>query len=182
MTTITGAMSTPMTITTSPGPKRRKPLILIAGLGNYLLQDDGVGVHAVRALQQTPLPGVIVADVGTAVLDALHLLEWAEKILAIDAMQAGGAPGTIYAFGVEDVAGPGLQASLHELNLLAALRFLPRPARPEILIVGVEPESIDYGLDLSPAVAKALPELTREVRKIVSDWRRNGLRSAEPRS
>jgi hydrogenase maturation protease len=160
-----------MTFTTSLGFKRRQPRILIAGLGNSLLQDDGVGVHAIRALQQTSLPGVIMAEVGTAVLGALHLLEWAEKILAIDAMQAGGKPGTIYGFAIDDVAGPGMQASLHELNLLAALRFLPRQAKPEILIVGVEPQTIDYGLDLSPAVAAALPELTREVRKIVSGWR-----------
>ena len=171
MSTVTAARLTAMTFTTSMGPKRRQPRILIAGLGNSLLQDDGVGVHAIRALQQTSLPGVIVAEVGTAVLGALHLLEWAEKILAIDAMQAGGKPGTIYGFALNDVAGPGMQASLHELNLLAALRFLPRQAKPEILIVGVEPQTIDYGLDLSPAVAAALPELTREVRKIVSGWR-----------
>jgi hydrogenase maturation protease len=173
MTTI----KTAMTIIKSMGPKRRQPRILIAGLGNYLLRDDGIGVHVVRALQRTPPPGVVVADVGTAVLDALHLLDWAEKILAIDAMQAGGTPGTLYAFGVDAVAGPGMQASLHELNLLATLDFLPRQIKPEILIVGIEPETIDYGLDLSPAVAAALPELTREVRKIVSGWR-NGLRSA----
>ena len=166
-----------MSIPKSMGPKPRPPRILIAGLGNYLLGDDGIGVHAVRALQQTPPPGAVLAEVGTAVLDALHLLEWADKILAIDAMQAGGTPGTIYAFGAEDAAGPGMQVSLHELNLLAALRFLPRQAKPEILIVGIEPETIDYGLDLSPAVAAALPELTQEVRKIVSGWR-NNLRSA----
>jgi hydrogenase maturation protease len=172
MTTINAAM----TITTGMGAKRRPPRILIAGLGNYLLRDDGIGVHAVRALQQAPPPGVVVAEVGTAVLDALHLLEWAEKILAIDAMQAGGTPGTLYAFGVDAVAGPGVQASLHELNLLAALNFLPSQSAPEILIVGIEPETIDYGLDLSPAMAEALPGLTREVRKIVSGWR-SGLRS-----
>jgi len=164
-----------MTMSMRMRRKRRKPRILIAGLGNYLLRDDGVGVHAVKALQQAPLPGVLVAEVGTAVLGVLHLIEWAEKILVIDAMQAGGTPGTIYAFGVEDAAGQGLQASLHELNLLAALRFLPKQAKPEILIVGIEPETIDYGLDLSPAVAAALPELTREVRKIVSDWRNDFL-------
>ena len=170
-------MSTAMTIPKSMGPKQRQPRILIAGLGNYLLRDDGIGVHAVRALQQTPLPGVVVAEVGTAVLDALHLLEWADKILAIDAMQAGGPPGTLYAFGVDAVEGPGMQTSLHELNFLAALDFLPRRTRPEILMVGMEPETIDYGLDLSPAVAAALPELGREVCKIVSGWR-HGLRSA----
>lgn len=164
-------MSTAMTIPKSVGPKQRQPRILIAGLGNCLLRDDGIGVHAIRSLQQNPPPGVVVAEVGTAVLDALHLLEWAEKILALDAMQAGGNPGTLYAFGVDAVAGPGMQVSLHELNLLAALDFLPRQIKPEILIVGVEPEIIDYGLDLSPSMAAALPRLTREVRKIVSGWR-----------
>lgn len=160
-----------MTITKSTGSKRRPPRILIAGLGNCLLRDDGIGVHAIRSLQQNPPPGVVVAEVGTAVLDALHLLEWAEKILAIDAMQAGGDPGTLYVFGVDAVAGQGIQVSLHELNLLAALDFLPRQIKPEILIVGIEPETIDYGLDLSPSMAAALPRLTREVRKIVSGWR-----------
>jgi hydrogenase maturation protease len=167
MTTIKAAM----TISKSTGPKRRPPRILIAGLGNCLLRDDGIGVHAVKALQRTPPPGVVVAEVGTAVLDALHLLGWAEKILAIDAMQAGGNPGTLYVFGVDAVAGQGMQVSLHELNLLAVLDFLPRQIKPEILIVGVEPETIDYGLDLSPSMAAALPKLTREVRKIVSGWR-----------
>ena len=91
--------------------KSRKPRILIAGLGNYLLMDDGVGVHAILEMQQAPPPGAVVAEVGTAVLSALHLLEWADKILAIDAMQAGGAPGTVYAFGVDDVDRGGIKAS-----------------------------------------------------------------------
>jgi hydrogenase maturation protease len=169
-------MSTDMPPPKNMVTKRRQPRILIAGLGNYLLRDDGIGVHAVRTLQQTPLPGVILAEVGTAVLDALHLLEWADKILAIDAMQAGGPPGTLYAFGIDAVEGPGMQTSLHELNFLAALDFLPRRTKPEILMVGMEPEAIDYGLDLSPAVAAALPALGYEVCKIVSGWRQ-GLRA-----
>ncbi len=149
----------------------RPPRILIAGLGNYLLMDDGVGVHAVQELQKAPPDGAVVAEVGTAVLDALHLLEWADKILALDAMQAGGVPGTIYRFGVDDVDRGGLKASLHELNLLAALEFLRNQARPEIVILGVEPERIDYGLELTPAVAAALPQLTAAVRETVARWR-----------
>jgi hydrogenase maturation protease len=152
-------------------PKSRKPRILIAGLGNLLLMDDGVGVHAVQELQKNPPPGAMVAEVGTAVLNALHLLEWADKILAIDAMQAGGVPGTVYAFGTEDVAPGGIQASLHELNFLAALDFLKNKGKPEILIFGVEPERIDYGLDLTPAVAWALPALAAAAREQVRRWR-----------
>ena len=86
-------------------------------------------------------------------------------------MQAGGAPGTVYAFGTEDVAKGGIKASLHELNLLAALDFLQVKAKPEVIIFGVEPERIDYGLDLTPAVAAALPELTAAVRTQVRRWR-----------
>jgi hydrogenase maturation protease len=151
--------------------KFRKPRILIAGLGNLLLMDDGVGVHAVQELQKSPPDGAVVAEVGTAVLSALHLLEWADKILALDAMQAGGAPGTIYAFGTDDVDRGGIQVSLHELNLLAALGFLKNKARPEIVILGVEPEKIDYGLELTPPVAAALPELTVAVQELVRLWR-----------
>ena len=160
-----------MTMATGMKAKDRKPRILVAGLGNLLLQDDGVGVHAVRELKKASLRGVIIADVGCAVLDALHLLQWAEKILAIDAMQAGGKPGTVYTFGTQDVEDAGVKASLHELNLLAALRFLPPGAKPEIVILGVEPENIDYGLDLSPRVAAALPVVTGAVREIVARWR-----------
>ncbi|MBM4274330.1 MAG: hydrogenase maturation protease [Deltaproteobacteria bacterium] len=157
-----------MGMTTST--KKRPPRILIAGLGNLLLQDDGVGVHAVRELQQDPPPGVLVAEVGTQVLAALHLLEWADRILALDAMQAGQAPGTIYAFGVDDVAEPEIQASLHELGLRAVLRMLPEPTQVEIAVLGVEPEVIDYGLELSPPVAGALPRLTAAAREMVRRW------------
>ena len=155
-------------------PKSRPPRILIAGLGNFLLMDDGVGIHAVRALQKTPPAGAMVAEVGTAVLDALHLLEWADKILALDALEAGGTPGTVYACGSEDVEQSGIQASLHELNFLAALNFLRNKTHPEIVVFGVEPERIDYGLDLTPAVAGALPELTAAVREQVRRWRGEG--------
>jgi hydrogenase maturation protease len=147
------------------------PRILIAGLGNLLLRDDGVGVHAVMELQKAPPEGAQVVEVGTAVLNALDLLEWADKILAIDAMQAGGAPGTIYACGAGDVHQGGIQASLHEFNLLAALNFLKDKARPEIVILGVEPEEIAFGLELTPRVAAALPRLTAAARDLVARWR-----------
>lgn len=150
------------------GPVR----ILVAGLGNVLLRDDGVGVHAVRLLHKAPPPGALVVDVGTAVLDALHLLEAADYVLALDAMQAGGPPGTVYACGIGDLAAGERQLSLHEVNLLAALRFLPstRPP-PHITILGVEPAVIDFGLELSPPVQAALPALTSEVRRRVARWR-----------
>ncbi|HSB15057.1 MAG TPA: hydrogenase maturation protease [Bryobacteraceae bacterium] len=150
-------------------PPRRGRRILVAGLGNLLLMDDGVGVHAVRELRRHAGSGVMVAEVGTAVLDALHLIEKADRLLAIDAMRAGGAPGTIYSFGVEDVKQRPTEASLHELNLLSALTLTRRRPR-EITILGVEPGRIDYGLELTPAVQEALPRLVSAASRIVAKW------------
>ena len=153
-----------------PGPPRR-PRILVAGLGNLLLKDDGVGVHAVRALQHRVPRGVRAVEVGTGVLDALHLIEWADRILAIDAMQADGSPGTIYRFEVGDVADRLIKASLHEVDLLAALRFLTSGHRPEVAVLGIEPETIDAGMDLSSSVRAALPTLVAAATDIVTQWR-----------
>lgn len=151
--------------------ERKKPRILVAGLGNLLLRDDGVGVHAVRALREKPLPRILCAEIGTAVLDSLHLLSWADKILAIDAMAAGGIPGSVYSFGVGDVAENGAPASLHEIGFLSALRFLPPAKGLEIQILGIEPETFGYGLELTPAVRQALPLVTRTAREIVARWK-----------
>jgi hydrogenase maturation protease len=149
------------TISGKPRPAR----ILIAGLGNVLLKDDGVGVHAVRELKKVLPRQILAAEVGTAILDALHLFEWADRIIGIDAMQAGGPPGTIYSFGLEDVDDQGVKASLHEMGLLAGLRFMKGP-RPPISMLAVEPESMDCGLELSASVQEALPRLVAEAKKM----------------
>lgn len=149
---------------------KRKDRILVIGLGNELLMDDGVGVHAVREILRTGLPGAVVAEVGCALLDALPLLERAGRVLAIDAMQAGGTPGTIYRFGPEDVACRSVTASIHELGLIESLRLLERKSPPPIVVLGVEPHTIDYGLELTPLVTAALPELVAAIRQIVSSW------------
>jgi len=107
----------------------------------------------------------MAVEVGTAVLDALHLFEWADRIVGIDAMQAGGEPGTIYSFGVEDVDDQRANASLHELGLIAGLRFMQGP-RPPIFMLAVEPESMEFGMELSASVQQALPGLVAEARRI----------------
>jgi hydrogenase maturation protease len=141
----------------------RRVRTLVVGLGNVLLKDDGVGIHAVRELRRVLPRRIVAVEVGTAVLDALHLFEWADRIIGIDAMQAGGAPGTIYSFGVDDVDDQGAKGSLHEVGLIAGLRFL-KGRHPAISILAVEPETIDFGMELSAPVGEALPKLVETAR------------------
>lgn len=168
------------------------PRILVAGLGNELLSDDGVGVHAARLLrEQAPSrlsEGIVVAEVGTAVGDAMELLEWADFVLAIDAMQAGGRPGTLYRALEDDLEGDG-RSSLHQLSLLGALRLVQQEVlgraaqatgqtapserwqRPRVEILGVEPASLELGMGLSPAVRDALPAVAAEAWRVIDRWK-----------
>jgi hydrogenase maturation protease len=152
------------------GEQRRPPLILVMGLGNVLFQDDGVGVHLIRELQKAPIPKIVCAEAGTAVLGVLHLIEWADKILAVDAMQAGGKPGTIYTFEVTNGGVPGSQESLHGKILLSAFKFLSRKTPPAIRILGIEPGNIAFGSDLSPSVQASIPRVIRTIREILQGW------------
>ena len=151
-----------------------RPHILVAGLGNSILQDDGIGVHAALTLVDDLPPGVVAAEVGTAVLDALHLFEWADFVLTIDAMEAGGHPGDIYLLDARQVAGGAVQTSLHELGLKATLRFAQTPVTHQVVMIGVEPERIDYSLELTPALQEALPRVVALARRVVEYWRGGG--------
>jgi len=155
------------------------PRVLIVGLGNELLGDDGVGVHAVRALLKNPPAGVRAAEVGTRVLRAQQLLEDADVVIAIDAVRAGGRPGTVYRLHAEDV---DMQQSysLHDMGIAGLLRIMPEDSRPCVIILGVEPETIDYGTDLSPTVRSALGRVVNAAHQIIEDVRTSGLSSLNP--
>jgi hydrogenase maturation protease len=133
--------------------------LLVAGVGNCLLQDDGIGVHAVRELANSPLPNVVMAEVGTDFLGALHLFEAADLVLILDAMNAGGPPGTIYLYEERDILENSHQVSLHELGVLSALRLSPLAKKPQVVVLGIEPHIMDFGLELSPILQSALPQI-----------------------
>ena len=147
----------------------------IVGLGNVLLTDDGVGVHAVRRLREARTKrlrdeapeGVIIAEVGTAVMDALDLFENVEHVVAIDAVRAGGPPGSIYSFSMDDVEAQKT-VSAHELGIAEAMKYLPAGLAPKVSIIGVEPAVIDYGVGLSPTVQAVLDEVVRKALAAVS--------------
>ncbi|MCX7048502.1 MAG: hydrogenase maturation protease [Candidatus Sumerlaeota bacterium] len=148
---------------------RNNVRVAIVGLGNELLMDDGIGIHAIRLLQESPPEGVTLEEVGTSALYALDLLESADEVIAIDAVQAGGTPGTIYRFDSGQAHESAQSASLHDLGIVAALRMLPEGKRPRVTILGVEPKRVDYGMELTPEVKAALPAVVEAAREIARE-------------
>ncbi len=152
--------------------------ILLLGLGNILMRDDGIGVHALQALEPWPrsYPGVIVRtrDGGTLGLSLLPEVEDSDSLIVVDATNFGGAPGTVKTFeGAEmDRQLLGARHSVHELalaDLLAAAEFMgAKPARRAL--IGVQPESIDWGLMPTDTVAAALPQVLATARDLVERW------------
>ena len=143
---------------------------LILGLGNPLLGDEGVGVHAARALAGADLPaGTEVLEIGTAVLEALPDLERARRVIVVDAMKGGETPGTIYRLPLEDCRHKEQIASMHGFDLPRVLALSRRADLPEVIVIGVEPASFDWSLELSPTLAQALPELVEIVLREVAE-------------
>jgi hydrogenase maturation protease len=140
--------------------------LVILGLGNLLMADDGVGVHAARALEADPPGGALVRDVGTAVFDAVSWLECATRVIAIDAVDAGQPPGTVVSFDIDVEDAAERPASLHDLDLPALLRSFPPGRRPRVTVVGLQPAVVAPGVELSPVAAQALPHLLRAVRRL----------------
>ena len=80
------------------------PHTLVLGVGNLLMSDDGVGVHAVQRLEKRTLPpGVEVLDGGTCGLDLLQFFEGVERLIVLDAANLGREPGAIVRLEGEDV-------------------------------------------------------------------------------
>ena len=170
-------MPTPDTNIITPPEKPAKPQrLLVLGLGNILLRDEGIGVHVVQSLQQSPLPpNVDVSDAGTAGRDVLLLQQGSYKLLVVDATRAGSTPGTIYKARFEPDGSDKLsrifghnrnsEISLHQFGLIDALAAAQKLncAPDEIVIIGVEPKEIDPGLELTEELQRRLPEILNTV-------------------
>lgn len=139
---------------------------LVLGLGNVLLKDDGAGVWAVRLFQRHAPNGAVGIEVGTNLLGAIEWIARATRIVAFDAMIAGLPPGTVSTATLDEVLNLGVRGSLHELGLPQTIHLV-RPDKPPVTVVAVEPAVIDYGLDLSPAVAAALPAMVARARSLL---------------
>ena len=142
--------------------------LLVLGLGNVLLEDDGVGGAAVSLLcERFEVPfGVRVLDGGTLGLSLLPYLDMADAVILVDAVRTEAAPGSVVRLDADDV-GPAVATRLspHQVgvaDLLDGARWLERyPSR--IVLLGLVPASMDLVVGLSPEVHAALPALVERI-------------------
>lgn len=137
-------------------------------MGNLLYKDEGVGVHVIKEMQKMELPGQIeLLDIGTFTMDLLSYLEGVRKLIVIDAMKAGGEPGTVYKCKPEDLMPKDQQPiSLHEIGLLESLNMSKKMGfEMETVIIGVEPKIFEWGMELSEEVKARIPKIIEAVLK-----------------
>ena len=138
--------------------------IVVLGIGNILLTDEGVGVRTIEALERDYVlpPDVEVIDGGTCGMEMLEQLEDLDGLIVVDCVRANQPPATPILLKDDDV--PVFfktKLSPHQVSLsdvLASLEFTDK-APKSIAIVGMQPVSMSLGMELSPEVAARVPEL-----------------------
>jgi hydrogenase maturation protease len=136
---------------------------IVLGLGNILHSDDGIGPQAIDRLRNdSRVPeDVTLIEGGTLGLELLTYIWDCSYLLVIDAVDVGEPPGTLVRMSSQELQSLPGKGSVHQLgvaDLLVALRVLAHQT-PEVVLLGVQPESTEWGTELSPAVAAVLPAL-----------------------
>jgi len=149
--------------------------ILVLGVGNILLSDEGIGVRVVEELlrRYTFPPNVDLIDGGTASLQLLPLIEEADHLIVVDAVEGGAPPGTILrAERQEGGIGVPEKTSLHEVGLLEVLSLAELHSRcPPTVIVGIQPKDLSPSLSLSPELEASIP---RAIEAVIAELDRLG--------
>jgi hydrogenase maturation protease len=144
-----------------PSPAQK---IVILGVGNLLLSDEGVGVHVAEILMKMDLPkGIEAVEGGTDGFGLIDIISDADRLVIVDAVKGGADPGSIYKFDIEDVPdSPAMyKTSVHQVGILEVVHLseLITDKRPKTTIIGIEPESVEMGMELSAKVAAIVPRI-----------------------
>jgi hydrogenase maturation protease len=148
--------------------------VLILGIGNVLMRDDGAGVHAAQEFAQSAGKGIRVLDGGTLGLSLLPEVESCCALIVFDAANFGAKPGSVRTFSGDamDAQLSGVKSTAHEValsDLLGAADLLGRKPERRALI-GVQPETIEWGLEPTAVVIAAIPAMRRAARELVERW------------
>lgn len=142
--------------------------ILILGVGNILLHDEGIGPRVIQEILQHPLPpGVEAIDGGTGGADLVDVIADRQKVIVVDAVRSDLPPGTVLRFTDADMLEkPASATSLHELGLAETLMITRKLncAPKKVVIFGIVPQTLSPpGIELTPKIEALIPRLVRVV-------------------
>lgn len=149
--------------------------IAVIGLGNILLRDEGVGVHVANAIKQkySFFPEIEIVDGGTMGLDLLPIFEGRDKVLIVDAVDFKRKPGYIGIIENDNIPSVlNSKLSVHHINLpdvLFAAKLMDI-SPPEICLVGIQPESLDIGLDMTDEIKEKIEALIDAIIGKLKEW------------
>ncbi|MGI6435743.1 MAG: hydrogenase maturation protease [Syntrophomonadaceae bacterium] len=150
--------------------------LVVVGIGNIFMQDDGLGVYVIQKLSERSWPEEVeLVDAGIASFEILDVFCRADVIIVVDSMSVGGDPGTIYRAPLERLGlrSNGNITSMHELHFTEAIKVVNLMGyHPRVIVFGVEPYIVDVGLELTPLIADKMPRLLElveaEIKTILS--------------
>lgn len=155
--------------------------VLILGIGNTLLADEGVGVAAMHRLaaDYADDSDIECVDGGTLSFTLAVPISACEALIVIDAAAIDGPAGTVGVFegeAMETFLGANRKASVHEVSLidLATIARLTESWPERRALIGIRPQQVDWGDALTPPVAAALDEACAEARALIRRWRNGG--------
>ncbi|MEF8756922.1 MAG: hydrogenase maturation protease [Halobacteriales archaeon] len=134
----------------------------VVALGNPLRRDDGLGVRVLESLRERDLPDdVELYDAGTGGMRVIHKLADVDDAILIDVVRFGGEPGEFVWFSPDEVESIREEGGSHNPNLFEAIELSRRldEAPDRVACLGVQPEDLSVGEDLSDPVEAAIPEL-----------------------
>ena len=136
---------------------------MILGVGNLLMRDEGIGVHAAANLQEFPLPDHIeVIEGGTDGFRLFNLILGTERLIVVDCVKGGDAPGSIYRFGIDDYDHfPDIyKTSVHQIGIDEVISLSGTMGTPpEATFIGVEPGELFMSMELSETIRSRLPKV-----------------------
>ena len=145
------------------------------GIGNYILSDEGIGVHVVKAIENDTWPeNVEIFDCGTLGILASYKIAEADVLIAIDAIVSKEEPGSVKVFDKEDIMLSKVPAKIspHQIGFQETLLHAQlRGDCPDVVkLIGVVPESYDTSTELSDSCKAALPKIVEIVRQLVAEY------------
>ncbi len=152
--------------------------ILVLGIGNTLLTDEGIGVHVLTDLKNSPsdvLQNVTTMDGGTLSFTLAGPIEDCDQFIVIDAAELKAEPGTVKVFenqAMDEYITSGNKKSVHEVSLadVMSITMLSGNLPEKRALVGIQPKDLDWGESPTEPVFAAIPVAISEIESLIRRW------------